>query len=100
MAPANIRPPLLFNIKKIHYNRKNTACNNSRKINIGKIVNHEFNPLTKNNEKLRNIYDMQNPIKKYAVLSRKIVLEKNGTITPAENQAAAIVLKNSDKALS
>lgn len=43
---------------------------------------------------------MPNPAIKNTTLSKKVVLEKKGAITPAENQAAAIVLQKSDKALS
>ena len=87
--------------KEVHHNRKNSTSNSRQPKSISKVrFNHALTPLTNNIAKLRKTYEKVNPAAKKSNFSDDELLVKNGATIPPVNQAAAIVLKNSDTTLS
>lgn len=87
--------------KEVHHNRKNSTGNSRQPKSISKIrFDHDLTPLTNNKAKLRKTYEKVNPAIKNSNFSDDELLAKNGATIPPVNQAAAMVLKNSDTTLS
>ena len=87
--------------KEVHHNRKNAAGNSRQPKSISKVrFNHALTPFTNKIAKLRKTYEKVNPAAKKSNFSDNELLAKNGATIPPVNQAAAMVLKNSDTTLS